>query len=414
MNLPTSGAPWLEKLPQHWARKPISACFFERNQKNHAGSDTALLSLSYGQVIQKDIESNSGLRPDSYDTYQTLHRGNLVLRLLDLQNDKKSIRVGQVQETGIITSAYVGLDCESWHSDRYAYYVMLMLDILKVFYGLGSGMRQSITFNDLGRIPIGIPPDQEQVDIAAYLDAETARIDLLIEEKKRLIPILDELRSRAIYEAVFSDEPGWSRSRLKFVAKNIIDTEHKTVPYHENGKFLVARTTNIKFGRLVMDGAKFTDQEGFEAWTKRAVPQAGDILFTREAPAGEACLVPEDIPLCVGQRTVLLQVELSKAIPKFVLWSLYGGLSTQFIADLSRGSTVPHFNMPDIGDIPLCIGPIDEQASRVEKLEVEIARIDDLKNHVGKEIAMLIELRSSSITDCVLGRIDVRDHSVKK
>ena len=113
MRLPTSGAPWLSNLPASWPIKPISALFTERNEKNDGIGPKQLLSLSYGRVVWKDIEANDGLRPESYGTYQQIEGGNIVLRLIDLQNDKRSIRVGQASEKGIITSAYVALETDA-------------------------------------------------------------------------------------------------------------------------------------------------------------------------------------------------------------------------------------------------------------------------------------------------------------
>lgn len=253
-----------------------------------------------------------------------------------------------------------------------------------------------------------LPARDEQVRIANFLDQQTARIDALIAEKERLISAVDEFRSTAISEAVLvRDEPGWRQTRLKFLARDIIDTEHKTVPFYDDGAFLVARTTNIKGGRLTLEGAKYTDLAGYEEWTRRAVPSPGDILFTREAPAGEACIVPEGVPLCLGQRTVLIRLKTAHADPSFVCWSLYGGLACRFIADLSQGSTVAHFNMPDIGNIPLFTGPVEEQQKRARALETKLEQVDSLRSHVIDHIDRLREYRSSLISSAVTGQLDL-------
>ena len=132
-----------------------------------------------------------------------------------------------------------------------------------------------------------VPEFREQERIANFLDEQTARIDALIAEKAQLSTAVVELRQAAIAEAVaIPGTPGWKQTRLKYLVHDIVDTEHKTVPFYDDGEYLVARTTNIKSGRLVLDGAKFTDAAGFEEWTRRAAPAPGDILFTREAPAG--------------------------------------------------------------------------------------------------------------------------------
>jgi type I restriction enzyme, S subunit len=77
----------------------------------------------------------------------------------------------------------------------------------------------------------------------------------------------------------------------------VIDCEHKTAPYIEYSEYLVVRTNNVRNGNLILDDIKYTTKEGFIEWTQRAIPQHGDVLFTREAPAGEVCLVPQTVYL---------------------------------------------------------------------------------------------------------------------
>lgn len=141
----------------------------------------------------------------------------------------------------------------------------------------------------------------------------------------------------------------------------MVDTEHKTAPFYDDGAYLVLRTTNVRSGQLILEGAKYTDADGYREWTKRAVPVPGDIIFTREAPAGEACLVPDGIPLCLGQRTVLMRTDPDLLDSRFALRALYGGLAAEFIETLAQGSTVTHFNMSDIRNIPLLLPPLEEQ-----------------------------------------------------
>jgi type I restriction enzyme S subunit len=258
-----------------------------------------------------------------------------------------------------------------------------------------------------------LPERDTQLRIANFLDDKTARIDALSAEKERLVESLAELRQSLISKTVtMTGVPGWTQTRLKFLVRDIVDTEHKTIPFHTDGEYLVARTTNIKKGKLVFEGAKYTDLAGYEEWTRRAVPEPGDILFTREAPAGEACLVPEGIPLCLGQRTVLIRLRKDLVHAPFVLWSLYGGLAARFISDLSQGSTVAHFNMPDIGNIPLFVAHLEAQQARAAVLEQKLTEIDSLSAHASDHIARLREYRSSLISAAVTGQIDVGKYEV--
>ena len=77
--------------------------------KNSFGREDNLLSLSYGRVIRKDINTSDGLLPESFNTYNIVEAGDIIIRPTDLQNDKRSLRTGLVKEHGIITSAYIDL-----------------------------------------------------------------------------------------------------------------------------------------------------------------------------------------------------------------------------------------------------------------------------------------------------------------
>lgn len=141
----------------------------------------------------------------------------------------------------------------------------------------------------------------------------------------------------------------------------IIDCEHKTAPYVEESEFLVVRTSNVRNGQLVMEDMKFTTEEGFVEWTQRAIPEYGDVLFTREAPAGESCLVPEDKKICMGQRMVLLRPNREKVDPLFLSLILATEKCKFDIYRLSIGSTVSRINISDIKNLKVASPPLPEQ-----------------------------------------------------
>lgn len=141
----------------------------------------------------------------------------------------------------------------------------------------------------------------------------------------------------------------------------IIDCEHKTAPYVDSSEYLVVRTSNVRDGRLVMEDMKFTTHEGYQEWTQRAVPEFGDVLFTREAPAGESCLVPQDMKVCMGQRMVLLRPNKLKVDPIYLSMVLATERGKADILRLSIGSTVSRINISDIRNIKIAAPPLVEQ-----------------------------------------------------
>ena len=89
---------YIGPLPSNWDLVPFFSKFIERKESNKGMKNDNLLSLSYGRIIPKDINTLDGLLPASYETYQVVHPGDLVFRLTDLQNDKRSLRSAIVTE----------------------------------------------------------------------------------------------------------------------------------------------------------------------------------------------------------------------------------------------------------------------------------------------------------------------------
>ena len=197
-----SGIEWIGEIPKSWTITILSALFSERKCKNSGLTENNLLSLSYGNIVRKNIESNEGLLPASFETYNIIEPGNIVFRLTDLQNDKRSLRTGLCQERGIITSAYVTLQIRSDDSPRYMHYLFHTYDLCKVFYGMGDGVRQGMNYEDLKRLRILRPDRETQRRIANYLDRKCSQIDAIIARQQEVIEKLKAYKLSVITEAV--------------------------------------------------------------------------------------------------------------------------------------------------------------------------------------------------------------------
>ena len=197
-----SGIEWVESIPVHWDVRPLYYYFAERKKKNYLGQEQNLLSLSYGKVIRKDINTSEGLLPDSFNGYNIIEPGDIVLRLTDLQNDKRSLRTGLVKEHGIITSAYVTLKAAKEVVPEYFHYLLHAYDVMKVLYNMGNGVRQGLNYSELSKMHIVAPAIDEQKNIAAYLDAKCKEIESIIESKKQQLKVIDSYKKSLIYEYV--------------------------------------------------------------------------------------------------------------------------------------------------------------------------------------------------------------------
>ncbi|WMW22921.1 restriction endonuclease subunit S [Methanolobus mangrovi] len=197
-----SGIEWIGEVPEHWRSLRIHDCAVPTKNKNIGLQNKNLLSLSYGKIKKRNFNTSFGLLPASFETYQIVNNGNIILRLTDLQNDKKSLRVGLVTQKGIITSAYLCLKFKNWIDPVFSYYLLHLYDISKVFYWYGGGLRSTMKFDDIKVLPFLVPPLLEQKAIATYLNTKTSHIDSIVETINAQIEKLKDLRKTLINDVV--------------------------------------------------------------------------------------------------------------------------------------------------------------------------------------------------------------------
>lgn len=197
-----SGIEWIGEIPKQWNILMLTQVFNQVKNKNKDLSEDNLLSLSYGNIIKRSINTTDGLLPESFDGYNIINNGDIVLRLTDLQNDQTSLRVGLSRETGIITSAYVTIRKKINVDERYLYYFLHSFDIYKGFYGMGAGVRQGLNFSGLKKLKLTIPTLEEQQQIINYIEVRTSKIENLKSIKEKLLVDLEEYKKSIIYEYV--------------------------------------------------------------------------------------------------------------------------------------------------------------------------------------------------------------------
>src|SRR5262249_50801157 len=143
-----------------------------------------------------------GLVPESFETYQIVEPGNIIVRTTDLQNDRTSLRVGISRHRGIITSAYMCLSVRTSLLPDFGYLLLNAYDLMKVLYGYGSGLRQNLDFGHIKRMPVLLPPIAEQDAIVRFVNHIDRRIRRYISGKQTLVKLLEEQKQAIIHHAV--------------------------------------------------------------------------------------------------------------------------------------------------------------------------------------------------------------------
>lgn len=417
-----SGVDWLGDVPKHWKVKPFFTVAHETKTKNVGMRENNLLSLSYGKIVQKDINTDFGLLPESFETYQIVDRGFIILRLTDLQNDHTSLRVGMAAEKGIITSAYVSIKTTSTFLSNFLFYFLYNLDIQKIFYNYGGGVRQSMRFDDLKWLQILLPEPAEQQAIADYLDRKTGKVDTLIEKKKQLIARLKEKRTALISCAVTKGlDPSVKLKPSGVEWLGDVPEHWSALPLRRVIK--AVRTGSTPAG---VDDSAFED-EGFNWFAPGDFSEA---LFLTKANRTlsqegrqEVRVFPKNTVMLVGIGATIGKVALSRddsscnqqingiicgelLHPLFVTY--YLKTMKHFIVKCGKYTTLPIINQDETKNLVLTCPPLSEQKAIADYLDRETGKIDALIEKVEDAVEKLREYRIAFISAAVTGKIDVR------
>ena len=420
-----SGIEWIGEIPKTWTITILSALFSERKCKNSGLAENNLLSLSYGNIVRKNIESNEGLLPASFETYNIIEPGNIVFRLTDLQNDKRSLRTGLCKERGIITSAYVTLQIRSDDSPRYMHYLFHTYDLCKVFYGMGDGVRQGMNYEDLKRLRILRPDQDTQRRIADYLDHKCSQIDTIIARQQQVIEKLKAYKLSVITEAVtkglnpdvpmkdsrvewIGEVPGnWTKVKLKNICQFINGDRSSNYPspneYVDNGiPFLGADSL---CGRYVdVTQSKKITKEKYHSMGGAKI-QKGDILYTlRGSTIGKNAIATFDEGTVASSLMVIRPISL---IPEYLLYWLNSEEEFQQRQSYINGSTAPNLSAENVGSFVMFLPPALEQREIADYLDTKCAEIEltMLKKQV--LIDQLGNYKKSLIYEVVTGKKEV-------
>jgi type I restriction enzyme, S subunit len=177
---------------------------------------------------------------------------------------------------------------------------------------------------------------------------------------------------------------GWNTQKLEEVSIGILDCHHSTPEWTDSG-YIVLRTNNIRNGVLDFSSVSFTNELNYHERVKRAIPEEGDIVVTREAPAGEVALIPSNLKVCLGQRLVLVKLKHNLVSASYIKFYLMSDLVQRNVFQLqANGSTVGNIRIPVLKSINLLLPPLLEQCRIAEVLGVWDESIDLLERLIGK------------------------------
>ncbi|MEP3330966.1 restriction endonuclease subunit S [Sedimentitalea sp.] len=371
--------------------------------------EETVLSLSYGRVKVKPVEEQFGLMPGSYETYQIVRPGDVIIRGTDLQNDVTSLRTGLAKDHGIITSAYINLRPRPNILPIFLHYLLSSYDDMKVFYGLGSGLRQNLSYDDFKYMGITVPDLATQNRIVSFLDEKTAEIDAAIEKKRRLIDLLNEqkaiLINRAVTKGLNRDAP-MKDSGVDWIGE---------IPAHWDVTKVKSVFDLLDNRRIPLSGdvrGQMTERTYDYYGASGAIDKVDDFIFdetTILVAEDGANLVMRNLPLAIiatGKYWVNNHAHILRPKDGDVFyWA--NALEAADYRPLISGAAQPKLTKDAIKNVFLPRPPRDEQI----RISVHLAAIPEgfgpIETATQKEISTLNEFKQTLIANAVTGKIKI-------
>ena len=420
-----SGIEWIGAIPAMWQIHPLYYYFCERKCRNTLGKENNLLSLSYGRIIRKDINTVDGLLPENYNGYNIIEKGDIVLRLTDLQNDKHSLRTGLVREHGIITSAYITIKANCELVPEFFQYLLHSYDVMKVLYNMGSGVRQGLNFSELSKMPLISPDMLEQKRIADFLNSKCSDIDAISADIQKEIEILEQYKRSVITEAVTKGlnpdvemkdssvewvgiiPASWTSSRLgyeTYIRARLGWKGLKADEYVDEGYAFIS-AFNIQNNKLVWTPLNYITKERYDESPEIKL-HIGDVIIVKDGAGIGKCARIDSLPMgeTAPNSSIGVITPLAKLNYRYLAYYLQSAIFNNLILKLLNGMGVPHLTQEVLNKTPILLPPKQEQVRIANFLDSKCCEIDSAIETKKKQIDILDAYKKSLIYEYVTGK----------
>ncbi len=414
---------WLGSHPSHWARKPLWILF--RRVKRQGFESEELLSVyrDHGVIPKSSREDNFNKPSDDLSAYQLVEPGDLAVNKMKAWQGSVAIS----KHRGIVSPAYHVYTSLHSENQRYLHYLMRCDRYITGYLAISKGIR--VNQWDLqpeyhSRMPVLLPPLNEQLGIANFLDRETAKIDALIAEQQRLIELLQEKRQAVISQAVtkgLNPDAPMKDSGVEWLGE---------VPEHWEVRKLSQLCDGIGSGTTPKsDVPEFYEEEGIP-WIvtgdlKDCLLETCSNHITVKAMAEHSALKLYDIGSVVvamygatiGKAAILgMRATVNQAccvLPPSD--QVLGGFLLLFVLaarvhliSLATGGGQPNINQEVVRSLRIPLPPVADQQEIIQRVGASLDTLDSVASFAALQVEILQERRSALISAAVTGQIDVR------
>lgn len=417
-----SGIEWIGEIPKDWNMVPYKRIMHKIKAicEHYNGED--IISLTMNGVIKRDLTAG-GKMPTSFDGYQYVEPEDLLLCLFDIDVTPRC--VGIVRDYGVTSPAYSRFRVHDGYSNRYYDYLLRAIDDDKVFVHLSKNLRSSLTETDFGAIKTCAPPLTEQGRIAAFLDAECAEIDAVLEKTRASINEYKKLKQAVITQAVTKgirgDRP-MKDSGIEWTSSIPYDVSISRIGLHFNiilGKMLCLTPLDETYTLESYYCAADVHFEGISKGEKKRMwfnptekqqylVNNGDLLVVEGgAGAGGCAIVRENDKQMFIQNSIMIVRPKEQSSTRYLRYLMECFVKQGYIDVVCNKATIPHFTKDKLSTMPYIVFSVDEQKEIADYLDVKCAEIDNLISKKEQYITEIENYKKSLIYEYVTGKKEV-------
>jgi type I restriction enzyme, S subunit len=403
----------------------------ERNQFSKTGEET-LLSVSEYYGVKPRAEASES---EEYETRAATLEGYRIVKTDDLVMNYMLAwkgAYGVSNHDGIVSPAYSVFKVDQRIVDvRYLHHRVRSDEMKAYFRSRSKGIIESrlrLYPDNLLASYVEIPDLPTQRAIADFLDRETARIDLLIEKKQRLVALWNERIDAEVSSIVLQTDRSesdlvetdvdwlgsvprsWQLSRIGWELQRITYGFTNPMPTEDEGPFLLT-ASDVNYGRLLWESARHTSQHAFDHdLTDKSRPRKGDVLLTKDGTLGRVA-IHDGRPACINQSVALLRPRKNRVTSEFLANILLSRRYQDRMVFEAGGTTIKHIYITRLQKMPFPVPTLDDQRAINARIDATRQRVGLLGDKITASIDRLKEYRSALITAAVTGQIDVTTYA---
>ena len=391
-----SGIEWVGLIPDTWSVIPNKYVMHKEKNLCEKWSGEDVMSLTMNGVIVRDLQNPTGKMPATFDGYQYVENGDLLMCLFDIDVTPRC--VGRVTHAGVISPAYSNFKVHDNASRDYFYYYYLMVDNTKELLHLAKNLRHSFTEEQLGQLKVPMPPLSEQQAIADYLDETCSKIDEIIAEAKISIDEYKELKIGQINKYTIHK---MKRTKLKYITEKIGDGIHATPEYFDEGTIRFINGGSFGEDSIKMIGPMLSNEE-YQKQNKSLLNEHTVMIALNGANFGNTSLYNNEAIL-LGKSAGYITLK-STVCREYVRYCLENSVTKEAF-DLSlNGTTIPNLSLNTLRNTEICLPDYSVQKQLARTIKKMIIKMDSLIAEKESLINDLEAYKKSLIYEVVTGK----------